>query len=100
MFALRNLLDALTNLLGVIFTLAEVAIFLRVILSWANADPYNGLVKGVTALTEPILRPFRKIVPPWRVGGWDLSPLFAILAIDLLRRFLIPTLYELASKLR
>ena len=99
MFAIGNLLRAVTDILSWVLTLAVWAILLRVVLSWANADPYNNLVRGVTTLTDPLLEPFRKILPPWKAGGWDLSPLFAVLALELLRRFLIPTLYELASKI-
>jgi uncharacterized protein YggT (Ycf19 family) len=39
-------------------------------------------------VTEPLFRPFRKLVPPSRTGGIDLSPIFVILAIYLLSRFL------------
>jgi len=99
MIALGNLLRALTDLLGWIFFLLEGAIFIRVLLSWANADPYNSLVKMLTAVTEPLLRPFRSLLPPWKMGGWDLSPLFAVLALELLKKFFIPTLYEVAARL-
>lgn len=100
MFVFGNLLSAIADVLnGLLYTL-EVIIFIRVILSWVNADPYNGLVRVICAIVDPILAPFRKIVPPWRLGGLDLSPLFALLAIELLRKFLIPTLFELSNRLR
>jgi len=99
LFVLGNLISAAAFGLEWIFTLAEWAIFVRVILSWANADPYNNLVKGLTAVTDPLLAPFRKLLPPWKAGGWDLSPLFAIFVIELLKKFLIPTLYGFSSRL-
>ena len=40
----------------------------------------------VYQLTEPLLRPFRKVIPP--IGGIDLSPLFALIAIQFLMRLL------------
>ena len=100
MFILANLLTAIAKLLSTLLDLALIVILVRVVLSWANADPYNALVRAVLALTEPILAPFRRLVPPWKLGGVDLSPLFAALTIELLQWFLVPTLYEMASRIQ
>ena len=54
-----------------------------VILSWLGGRVQHPIVPLTYQLTEPVLRPFRKLIPP--IGGIDLSPLFAIIAI----RFLI-----------
>ncbi|MGH7739657.1 MAG: YggT family protein [bacterium] len=99
MFILANLLTAIAKLLGGVFDLAILVILARVILSWVNADPYNGLVRAIMAVSEPLLAPFRRILPPWRAGGLDLSPFFAVLVIELLQWFLIPTLYDIAERL-
>jgi YggT family protein len=99
MFIIANLIEAIAKLLSIILELGVLIIIVRVILFWANADPYNGFVKAVQALSEPLLAPFRKIVPSWKMGGVDLSPLFAILVIELLQWFLIPTLYQIAARL-
>jgi YggT family protein len=99
MFLFANLITAFAKVLSTVFDLALLAIVVRVVLSWANADPYNALVRAVFALTEPILAPFRRIAPPWKVGGVDLSPLFAALTIELLQWFLIPSLYDWASRI-
>jgi uncharacterized protein YggT (Ycf19 family) len=40
------------------------------------------------AATRPILRPFRKLLPPWKTGGVDFSPLLLLLAIFMIRTFL------------
>ena len=40
------------------------------------------------AATRPILRPFRKLLPPWKTGGVDFSPLILLLAIFMIRTFL------------
>ena len=100
MFVFGNLLTATAEILNSILFLLEIVILVRVILSWANADPYNSLVRVVTAVAEPFLAPFRKLLPPWRLGGLDLSPAFALLAIEFTRKFLIPTLFELSTRLR
>jgi len=57
-------------------------IIASVILSWVGARMRHPVVPLVYQLTEPVLRPFRKIIPP--IAGIDLSPLFALIAIRFL----------------
>lgn len=63
------------------------AIIIRALLSWVSPDPYNPIVRFLERLTEPVLRPLRRLLPPHRIGI-DLSPLVAVLAIQ----FLVQTL--------
>ena len=66
--------------------LADLLIFLiiaRTILSWFVRDQRHGLVKLLSDLTEPILRPIRRATP--RMGMLDLSPFIALIIIQLLR---------------
>lgn len=100
MFALFHFLNALASVLDGVFTLMFWAVVLRAVLSWVNPDPYHPLVKFLDAVTEPLLRPFRRVLPPWKTGGVDVSPLFAILALQLLELFLIPSLRDLALQFR
>lgn len=72
---LRTLLDTIDLVLNVFL----FAIFIQAILSWVNPDPYNPAMSLLSSLTWPILRPFRKLVPP--ISGFDISPIFAIIAI-------------------
>ena len=58
-------------------------IIASVILSWVGQRMRHPIIPLVYQLTEPVLKPFRKIIPP--IAGIDLSPLFALIAI----RFLI-----------
>ena len=58
------------------------AIFIRVLLSWFPIDPHNPLVTVLYEITEPILEPLRRVIP--RMGMFDLSPLVALLLIQLL----------------
>ena len=57
-------------------------IIASVILSWVGARTRHPVVPLVAQLTEPVLRPFRKVIPP--IAGIDLSPLFALIAIRFL----------------
>lgn len=64
------------------------AIFARVVLSWLRVTPRGFLFAILVETTEPILGIFRRFIPP--IGGvLDLSPLFAFIALDLLRSLLI-----------
>ena len=58
-------------------------IIAAVILSWVGQRMQHPVVPLVHQLTEPVLRPFRRVIPP--IAGIDLSALFALIAI----RFLI-----------
>lgn len=74
------------SLLQLVFQLINIymwAIIIRALLSWVSPDPYNPIVRFLERLTEPVLRPIRRLLPPHRIGI-DLSPLIAVLAIQLL----------------
>jgi YggT family protein len=100
MFVLANFISATAGLLDGVLYCLELIIIVRVILSWANADPSNALVKTLQTISEPVLKPFRKLMPPWKMNGLDLSPVLAILAIEFMKRFLISTLFDIAQKLK
>lgn len=59
------------------------AILIRIILSWVSPDPYNPLVQIVGQLTEPVMAPARKLLPP--MGGLDLSPMLVMVGIYFLQ---------------
>jgi len=63
-----------------------LAILVRVILSWFPVDPSNPIIRLVWDVTEPILAPFRRVIP--RIGMFDLSPLAAFLVISFLQQSL------------
>ncbi len=77
-FALFALL-ALTKLISLTINLFAYAILIRIVLSWLSTSPSNPAIQLVHTLTEPVLRPFRQWIPP--VGGFDISPIFAMIAL-------------------
>lgn len=61
-------------------------IFISVIVSWFRPDPRNPVVSLLYSLTEPVLRPARRIIPP--MGGLDLSPMIVLIVLYVLLIFL------------
>lgn len=61
-------------------------ILARVIISFTRMDPYHPIRRTVHELTEPILAPIRRILPP--SSGLDFSPLIALLLLELVRMVL------------
>jgi YggT family protein len=70
-------------------------IVIQALLSWINPGTYNPAVNLLHTLTEPVLRPVRRLLPP--ISGMDLSPLLAILALEVVRRLVVPLLGALAA---
>ena len=58
-------------------------IILRAVLSFVSPDPHNPMVQMLYRLSDPLLKPFQRLIPP--IGGLDLSPVFAVLALQLVR---------------
>jgi len=82
------------TLLWLFNTLVELYIFVviaAVVVSWLVAfgvlNTYNqfarSLIRALDALTEPVFRQIRRIIPP--LGGLDLSPLIVIIALQALK---------------
>lgn len=55
-------------------------ILIKIILSWVAPHTHNYATALLTALAEPVLRPFRRIIPS--IGGLDISPIFAIILLQ------------------
>ncbi len=66
------------------------AIVIQVILSWVNPGNYNPVTALLHSITSPIMRPIQRLVPP--ISGIDLSPLVAIIGLQLLRMLIMPLL--------
>lgn len=62
------------------------AIFIYALLSWVVPAGYNPAMALLSTIVEPVLRPFRRLIPP--IGALDLSALWAILALGVLLRLL------------
>jgi YggT family protein len=70
---------------GVIYDLLFVAILVRVIGSWLGAFQYSRWMRPVYWLTDWIVVPIRRLLPP--IGMFDFSPLVALLLLWVLKQF-------------
>jgi YggT family protein len=73
--------------INIFFNLLIIALFIRILLSWFRVAEDNFLVQILFNITNPILLPFQKIIPP--VGMIDFSPIAAFIALEIVRELLI-----------
>lgn len=74
---------SLLGLAGMLINFYFFALIVTIILSWIAPGSYNPAVALLYKVTEPIMGPFRRILPP--MGGLDLSPILVFLAINILQ---------------
>jgi YggT family protein len=74
-------------LLARVIDLYSLVVLAAVILSWVPVDRRNPLVAMTHGLTEPVLAPIRKMIPP--MGGLDVSPMVLLIALQLLKGLLV-----------
>lgn len=81
------------SLIDALFGLYSLAIIARVFLSWMRVDPYHPLVRFLYQITEPLLAPLRKHIPP--VGMVDISPMVALFVLWIVQRIVVALLIGL-----
>ncbi len=76
-------MSGIVNLLILIVQLFDIVLLARVLLSWfPNVDRSNQLIQLVYDITEPFLRPIRRLMP--QTGMMDFSPIVLFLIIQVL----------------
>lgn len=86
-------MTALVSVISLAFQIYEFLILIRVLLSWVNVNPYrpavrHPLVRLLEQITDPVLSPLRRAIPP--IGGTiDISPVIALILLEIVRRILI-----------
>jgi YggT family protein len=74
-----NLALTLADIINVAARVLYLLIIARIVVSWIGLNPWNPIVHWLRVIVDPVLRPFRRILPTF--GGIDFSPLLAILVI-------------------
>ncbi len=74
----------LITFFNLLFQLLTLAIIARALISWVPIDRYNPIVTILYQITEPILAPLRRYIPP--IGGMmDITPIVALIILQILQ---------------
>jgi len=98
-FILANFIQAFAVVLEYLIQILWWLVIIRALLSWVNPDPYNPIVQFIERSTEPLMAPFRRLVPSYRIGI-DVSPILALLLLYFLKIFLVQSLMGIAFRIR
>ena len=82
----------LVRFVGWLLDLYSYVIIAAALISWVSPDPRNPIVQFLHRVTEPVLAPVRRMLPPWKTGGLDLSPVIVLLAIQFIDRVILPVI--------
>jgi YggT family protein len=74
-------------IIDTVFTLYILAVMLRLLLQWVRADFYNPISQFLLTITQPVLRPLRRFLPP--IGNTDTASLFLLIALTMLKFIII-----------
>lgn len=82
------------TLISIINTAFEVYLYMviaRVLISWVPHNPSQPIIRFLYEATEPLLAPCRRLIPS--LGGIDISPIIAVMLLELLRRVVLQILF-------
>ncbi len=91
----NNIAEGLILIIALFPGFFSVVIIVAALLSWVSPDPYNPVVQTIYGISEPLLAPFRKIIPD--IGGLDVSPIAALLCYQIVGGLLKQIVINLAS---
>ena len=82
-------MNTVVEILSMVLQIYSYVLLARALLSWIpNLDPYNPIVQILFRITEPVLEPIRKLIPP--LGGMiDISIIVAFFGIMMLQYLLV-----------
>ena len=80
-------MNLLADFVNLFFYLLSLAILARVLLSWVRVSPYHPAVELLYQITEPVLAPLRRVIPP--VGMMDISPIIAMFLLRIIGQVLV-----------
>ncbi len=84
---------SIIQIVNVVFEVLIWLIIIRCILSFIRHNPYQPLLRFVYDVTEPIMAPFRKLIPA--AGGLDFSPIVVLLVLSLVQSIVIRILVSI-----
>ena len=88
---------SIAELLDLALKVFLFSILIQVILSWVNPHGHNPVAGLLYSITEPLLRPARRLLPA--IGGFDLSPILVIVGLQLISMLVIAPITDLGRSL-
>tara|TARA_R110002072_G_scaffold117433_2_gene248517 strand:- start:40 stop:627 length:588 start_codon:yes stop_codon:yes gene_type:complete len=85
------------NLLKTVIYVHMFIIIIQIVISWVNPGAYNPITVIMYQLSEPVLKPARRLIPP--AGGFDFSPMLVIIIMQLMIILLVSPLMDLGARL-
>lgn len=97
---LMIVLVKIVQLASTLLTLYMWVVIVSALLSWVNPDPYNPIVRFLRNATEPVYWRIRRWLPFVVVGGFDLSPILIIAAVQIISALLDRLVIDMAMSAR
>lgn len=94
-----NLILAVATILNYGLEIYQWIVIIAAIISWVNPDPYNPIVRFLYTVTNPVLRPIRRLIGG-RLGPIDIYPIIVIIAIILIQKIVVRSLIEIGYKIK
>ena len=86
---------SIAELLNLAIWILIITLFVRIIISWVSPGGYNPIIALLVSLTDPLMRPARRMLPP--ISGLDLSPLVVFVVLQLGLMLLVQPLRHLGQ---
>ncbi|NIQ95122.1 MAG: YggT family protein [Desulfuromonadales bacterium] len=88
-------LNAIYQIVDLVFTIYIFIVVARALISWVNPDPYNPIVRFLHSATDPVLNKIRRVVP-LQFGGIDFSPIILLIGLSVLKQIILQLLFNLS----
>jgi YggT family protein len=79
--------DTVATFISILTQVLFFAILIRALMSWIMPNDSSGISRVLQDVTEPVLAPIRRVLPP--VGGIDFSPLLAMVLLQVVGNVLV-----------
>ena len=99
MLIIANFLITIAGLCNFVINAYSFIIIVAAFMSWCNPNPYNGFVRAVTSMTEPLLGRLRARFPFLMFNGFDCTPVAVLLFLQLVNGVVIQTLMQLGQRI-
>lgn len=79
----------IVNIIDMLIYVIWILILIRMVMSWVNPYGRDEFSRIIYQITEPMLKPFRVIIPLGDMGGFDAAPLILMVILEVIKRIII-----------